>query len=137
MPVALPRKSIEIISRAVDQKKAIFDTVGDLKGVKLLWNLVLVAVYIRPERTTGSIIRPFDNVVEDLWQGKVGLMLKHGPKAYQDDEYNRFNGEKVEVGEWCAMRINDAWQCEINGVGCRVLEDSQIKMVIEDPTIVF
>jgi hypothetical protein len=138
MAMALPRRSVELISQAKDPKKTMMDLVGDISGVQLLWNLCLVAVYIRPERRAGSgIIRPFDNVIEDLWQGKVGLMLKHGPTAYQDDDYNKFKGQTVPVGSWCAMKINEAWQCEINGVGCRVLEDSHVKMIISDPNMVF
>jgi hypothetical protein len=134
MGVVVCRDYVEAVSQARDPKQAILTKVGDLQSVRLLWNFVLVAIYIRPEKTRGGILRPHENLMEDLWQGKVGLMLKHGPSAYTDGEYA---GQRVDVGEWCAMKIQDTWQCEINGVPCRVLEDFRIRMVLDDPNIVF
>ena len=137
MPVAVPRKTIELFSRAKDPKQAILSTVGDLSSVELMFNTVLVAIYIRPETTSGGIIRPDSNVAEDLWQSKAGLVLKLGPDAFVDDLVNHFNGQKVEVGDWCAFRIGDTWQLSLNNVACRLIEDTHIKMKLSDPSVVF
>lgn len=137
MPLAASSKIIELISNSKDVKKDIQRTVGDLNGVKVKWNMVLVATYIRPEKTAGGIIRPQTNVGEDEFQGKVGLVLKLGPMAYQDDEETQFQGEKVEEGEWAVYKVGEAWSVNINGYPCRLVKDSSIRMVVDDPSIVF
>src|ERR1700704_1529401 len=80
MPVVSANK-IEAISQAADPKKAILAAVGDLSKLEVFSDLVLVGTFIRNERTAGGIIRPGDNVKEDEYQGKVGLVLKTGPQA--------------------------------------------------------
>lgn len=140
MPVAVPRKTIELFSQTApaNLKKTIQNALGNhVDDIDVMFNMVLVAIYIRPERTSGNIIRPDSNVVEDLWQGKVGLVIKHGPDAFQDDEVSHFHGQKVLPGEWCAFRIGDSWQLNINDVPCRLIEDSHIKLKVRDPSVVF
>lgn len=140
MPLALPRRTIEIFSQAKDPesyKKTVFNILGDLSDVEVLYNAVLVAAYIRPEKTSGGIIRPGENVAEDVWQGKSGLVLKLGPNAFQDDENTRFYGQRVDRGDWCAFFIQDAKLLSIKDVPCRLIEDSHIKLKVKDPAIVF
>ena len=140
MPLALPRKTIEIFSQAKDPeayKKTVFGILGGLDDVEVLYNAVLIAAYIRPERTSGGIIRPTENVAEDVWQGKSGLVLKLGPNAFKDDEYNKFHNQRVDVGDWCAFFIQDAKLLSIKDVPCRLVEDSNIKLKVKDPSIVF
>jgi co-chaperonin GroES (HSP10) len=137
MALAASGRVIELISNSKDPKKDIQKIVGDLSGVQVKWNMVLVATYIRPSKTSGGIIRPDINVAEDEWQGKVGLVLKLGPMAYRDDEETQFNGEDVKIGEWAVYKVGDAWSVNINGYPCRIVRDSSIKMTVSDPGIVF
>lgn len=137
MALASSSRVIELISNSKDVKKDILKAVGDLSKIKVKWNMVLVATYIRPQKTAGGIIRPDMNVAEDEWQGKVGLVLKLGPMAYQDDEETQFQGEKVEVNDWAVYKVGDAWSVNVNGYPCRLIKDSSIRMVVDDPSIIF
>lgn len=137
MALASSSRVVDLISNSKDPKKDILKIVGDISGVNVKWNMILVATYIRPSKTAGGIIRPEMNVAEDEWQGKVGLVLKLGPMAYQDDEETQFNGESVSVGEWAVYKVGDAWSVNINGYPCRIIRDSSIKMTVSDPGIVF
>jgi len=140
MALALSDRVIENISKQntpEEFKKHIAKTVGDLSDVDVMFNMVLLAIYIRPEVTKGGIIRPTSNVQEDIWQGKAGLVLKCGPNAFEDDgEYN-FHGQKANLGDWCVFKVGDAWSIDIKGVPCRLVRDSNIRMKVKDPTIVF
>ena len=101
-----------------------------------MFNMVLLATYIRPNVTPGGIIRPDTNVEEDVWQGKVGLVLKLGPNAFVDDDDARFYGQKVELNEWCVYKVGDAWSVTIGNWPCRLVRDSSIKMKVKDPNMV-
>lgn len=137
MPLAASSRVIDLISNSKDPKKDILKMIGDLSKVRVLWNKVLVATYIRPSKTAGGIIRPDANVAEDEWQGKVGLVIKLGPMAYKDDEYTQFDGMAVAIGEWAVYNVGDARSVNINGYPCRMIKDSSINMTVEDPNIVF
>ncbi|MEN9931891.1 MAG: hypothetical protein RIS17_464 [Pseudomonadota bacterium] len=104
-------------------------------GVHLLRNRVLVATYIRPEKTSGGIIRPDQLREEDKWQGKAGLVLKIGPSAFDFEEIDEeiedelalaradhahpdvadiarraMNEHNVpQVGDWVFFRGSDTW----------------------------
>lgn len=137
MPLAASSKAIEFISNSKNPKVDIIKAVGDLSGVTIKFNWVLVGTYFRPEKTAGGIIRPQTNVGEDEWQGKVGVVLKLGSLAYQDDEDAHFSGERVEIGEWAVYHVGDARSININGYPCRMVRDSSIRMTVEDPNIIF
>ncbi len=138
MALVIPHRAIENVSRSADPKKAILDAVGDISGVDIMANEVLVGTYIRPEKTSGGIIRPTGNVQEDVWQGKVGLVLKWGIKAYQDDADYKFEEiDKIKPGQWAVFMIGDARAISIGGYPCRLVRDSNLRMRIQDPNIVF
>jgi len=138
MPLLMPRaaqENIERFSRALDPKKTILHAVGDVSGVDVMFNAVLVALYVRPEKTAGGIIRPHDNVQEDLWQGKVGLVVKVGADAFQDNEVNKFGDQRVEVGDWVGFKVGDSWPFLYNNVPCRYVIDTSIRLKLSDPSI--
>ncbi len=119
-------------------KKHVFDNLeAVLPDVEVMFNRVLMAIYIRPEKTRGGIIRPGLNVEEDAYQGKAGLVLQIGPNAFEDDgEYN-FHGQKAVVGEWYAFKVGDGWPISLGGFACRVVRDSALQVKVKDPSIVF
>lgn len=137
MSVVIPARAITAVSEAADPKKAIIEIVGDLSGVDIMYNMILVGTYIRPNKTKGGIIRPDVNVQEDTYQGKVGLVLKLGPDCFVDDDYTKFNGQKADVGEWCVYKVGDAWSVTVNGYPCRLMKDSNIKMKVSNPEVIF
>lgn len=127
--------TLEKLSRASNPKVALIAAVGDLSGIKLMANRVLVAIYIAPEKTQGGIIRATQTIREDIWQGVVGLVLKKGETAFKDEPETKtfFHGQSAEIGEWVVFRPGDAKRIQINGVDCRMVEDSLIDMTIADP----
>lgn len=111
--------------------------VGDLSGVEVFHNQVLVAMYMRPEKTKGGIIITDNTRAEDKWQGKVGLVMKKGPSSFVDDGSVSFHGVDVSVGDWVVFSHNDGWSVNINGAPCRMLQDVHIKARVASPDLVF
>jgi co-chaperonin GroES (HSP10) len=116
-----------------DPKKEILKAVGNIKDVEIYNNQVLVAVYIRPEKTMGGIIIPEQNRLEDKTQGKVGLVLKMGPDAFVDSSQQWFKDVHVDINDWVVFRPSDGWSLTVNNVLCRLLDDINIKGRIQHP----
>lgn len=117
-------------------KEEIKKAIGSLEGIEIFHNQVLVAVYIRPEKTKGGIIRPDytgGTRDEDKWQGKVGLIVKTGPEAFNDPTGTWFKGVTLGLDDWIIMRAGDGWSIVINGVLCRILDDTVIRGKVDDP----
>lgn len=119
-------KKIHAISQSTNPKLAIINAVGDISREEVLYDLVLVGTYIRPEKTAGGIIRPIDNVREDEYQGKIGLVLKMGPEV-----------TNFTVGEWIVYSIKDAWAITMNNTPCRLVPAERIRMKVSNPDLVF
>ena len=145
MTVTASRKLSDIASRSGnDPKGALLDAIGDISGFQVFQHYVLVGTYVRPETTKGGIIRPDRNLVEDRFQGKVGLVLKSGPIAFEDTELAKFGGQAPAVGEWVVFRPSDGFEMFFvdpstgrDGTPCRMLEDVHIKGRVEDPESVY
>lgn len=131
----LGAKKIETLAQADDPRRAILEAVGDLDKEDVLCDMVLVGTFIRHEKTAGGIIRPKDNVQEDEWQSKVGLVLKKGPYAWVEDE--EVKGDNARIGSWVAFNIKDGWPLQINDAPCRLIPYTRIRMRISDPNLVF
>lgn len=122
---------------AVDPRQEVLNAIGNLDNIKIFNNWVLIAVYKRPEKTAGGIILTDTVRKEDEYQGKVGLVVKKGPLAFVDDDRTSFGGQNVELGEWVVFRTSDGWSLDVNGVICRMLQDTQIRMTVDSPDVVF
>ncbi|MCV9940918.1 co-chaperone GroES family protein [Boseaceae bacterium BT-24-1] len=120
-----------------DPATALREAAGDLKGVELFHNQILVATYKRPERTAGGIILTDNTRKEDEYQGKVGLVLMKGPMAFKDDGHVHFHGQDVEPGDWISYRHSDGWALSVNGCHCRVLEDSHVRARVDNPDRIY
>lgn len=116
-----------------DPKELLMDALGSLNDIEIFNNKVLVAVYVRPEKTKSGIYIPDANRDEDKIQGKVGLVIKMGPEAFDDPNGNWFNGIKVNVNDWVIFRPSDGWSITINNVICRILDDTNIRGRIQFP----
>lgn len=136
MPVQSAQK-IEQISQAKDPKRGIIDAVGDVSGVEVLTDLVLVGTFIRSEKRESGLILPKEHLQEDEFQGKVGLVLKAGPLAFGDWEDDAERGQNAKPHSWVVFAIKDTWPCQINGVPCRVVPYDKLRMRINDPKMVF
>ena len=122
-----------------DPRGAVLRAVGDFSGIGVAAQQVLVASYIRPETTRGGIIRVDKALMEDRFQGKVGLVLKIGTLAFQDDSVNKFGGFSVQPGEWAIYRPSDGlelFHVADNGrdaAPIRLFADTSIVGKVDDP----
>lgn len=123
-----------------DPKQEILDKLGDLSTVEMARNEVLLAIYRRPEKTAGGIILTHNNLKEDVYQGKVGLVVKIGPGCV-------FPNIDIQLHDWVVVRPSDTWALDINGdpkalkqedfVPCRLVFDDHIRLRIANPSIVW
>lgn len=120
-----------------DPKESILRDIGDISGFELMNTQVMVAVYIRPEKTKGGIIMTSKSRDEDRYQSKVGLILKAGPSAFVDDEGKWFAGLNIKAGDWIVFRPSDGWNVTVNGVLCRMFDDTAVRMRIPHPDNVY
>lgn len=106
---------------------------GDISSVEVFNNQMLVAVYIRPQKTKSGIILTSQTTDEDRYQSKVGLVVKKGPKAFEDKSGEWFSGIKIHEDDWVVFRPSDGWSITVNGVLCRMIEDVNVKARIDHP----
>ena len=126
------------VAHDVDPREAILNRVGDLKGVEIFGADVMVAIYERPNKTKSGIYLTDVTVSEDRFQGKVGLIVKKGPMAWVDDENVTFRDEdRCDVGDWVFFRPSDGWQMLVNGVSCRMLDDTVVRGRVPDPDMIW
>lgn len=116
-----------------DPKDELFAKIGDLSGIEVYNNAVLVATYVRPKKTSTGIHLPDQYVQEDEYQGKAALIVKMGPEAFKDPDGRWFAGADIKVGDWVALRPSDGWSVSINGTPCRMLTDTSVRLKIDRP----
>ena len=129
----------------VDPREALLDRVGDLSGIEVFANDVLVAIYKRPEKTKSGIYLTDVTRGEDVHQGKVGLIISMGPLAFVDDENLKFRDEdRCHVGDFVWFRPSDGWRITLNTsasgvdtVDCRVVKDVSIRGRVSHPDLVY
>lgn len=124
-----------------DPKKLLMDkysrTVEDLS---IYGDSLLVAIYRRPEKTKGGILLSNEYLDEDLYQGKVGLVLKVGPYPADEMDLKWFNGRLPQVGDWVTFRASDGISFGLldNKGDCRFLKDRRsVWMVIPEPDMIW
>ena len=109
---------------------------GDVTGIELFTNQLLVAVYQRPEKTKSGIYLAGQTRDEDQYQSKIGLVVKKGPQAFVGGE-SGWQFADVNIGDWVIFRPSDGWATAINGVLCRFLVDTSIKGRVVSPDLVW
>lgn len=119
----------------IDPRIDLLQQLGDLKDFEVADNQVLCAIYKRPDggKTSGGIILTHKTVDEDQYQSKVGLIIKVGPKAYDDDYRAKYTDWSILLHDWIVYRASDGWSIGVNGVSCRMIRDTDTKMRIQHP----
>jgi co-chaperonin GroES (HSP10) len=133
-----------------DPKREILDKLGDLSHVEIAQNEVLLAIYQRPEKTAGGIILTAKTRKEDVYQGKVGLVVKIGTACVfkREDPYSGVKFDlPVALHDWVVVRPSDTWALDINGdadglqfedfVPCRLIRDAHIRMRVANPEVIW
>jgi co-chaperonin GroES (HSP10) len=116
-----------------DPAETIRKEMGDINDIEIFHNQVLVAIYIRPEKTKSGLYLSAQTRDEDKYQGKVGLIIKKGPTAFVDKDGEWFSGLDIKEGDWIVFRPSDGWNVTVNGTLCRMLDDMSVRARIENP----
>lgn len=122
-----------IMDHETNPASKLLNDLGDLSDIELFNNQILVAVYIRPQKTKSGIYLSDKTVDEDRHQSKVGLLVKMGPSAFEENDEGWFKGESFNLNDWLVFRPSDGWQITVNGTLCRILTDTQIKGRVKMP----
>jgi len=125
------------MEHAEDPKELLIKEVGDVNDIEVFNNQLLVAIYMRPQKTKSGIILSDNTRDEDRYQGKVGLVLKKGETAFVDPTGKWFVNADVSVGDWVYVRVTDGWSVNVHGVSCRMLEDTDIKGTLQYPDAIW
>lgn len=128
-----------------DPKTALLDALaGAADHIEIFHNAVLVATYIEPEQTQGGVFLPDKALQENRFQGKCGLVLKMGPRAFIDQPpHVLFGGIAPKEGDWVIVRPSDGLEMFLapagsrDGVSVRWFEDTQIKGRVPDPSMIY
>jgi co-chaperonin GroES (HSP10) len=122
-----------IMDHATDPKQKLLDDIGDISAFDIFNNQILVAVYIRPNKTKSGIYLSDQSREEDKVQGKVGLVVKKGPAAFVDETSEWFKDISVEVNDWVVFRPSDGWSITVNNVLCRIIDDTAVRGKVDVP----
>ena len=127
-----------------DPTEALIASMPEAAGqYEVFHNRVLVATYVRPEKTKGGIILADRTLAEDRFQGKVGLVIKVGPMAFVDSPIASFGGVTIEPGDWVTYVPSNGTEVffvDENGLDatpCRLIEDSNILGRTPDPALIY
>lgn len=123
MSVIQSSKIVEL-SQAKDPKKALVEAVN-VNDLEVPGENILVATYIRPEKTTGGIIRPESNIKEDEFQGNIGLVIKLGEGLELMDDL---------LHKWVIFGYTDGLRFRYDGVPCRIISVERIRATVKDPS---
>lgn len=128
---------LELDTDGDELKTEIMDSFGGaLDGVDVFKALVLVATFQRDRAAKGSkILTAGITKKEDVYQGRVGLVAKIGPLAFQDNKDVQFAGKRVDPGDFCFYTPADGKRMMVNGVECRLIEDVHIDGKVLDPYV--
>jgi co-chaperonin GroES (HSP10) len=117
----------------VDARTEHFARLGNIDKLEVCHNQVVCLIYRRPEQTQSGIILPDQNRDEDKYQGKVGLIVKMGPSAFQPNEQGWVWPGDIGIGDWVYYRASDGWSLSVNQQECRQLDDTDIRGRIDEP----
>jgi len=115
----------------------LMEKLGDISGIEVFNNQVLVAIYVRPEKTAKGIYLTESHRKEDEHQGKVGLVVKRGEQAFKSDA--KWKWPDLSCGDWVFFRASDGWPVTINRGGesanvlCRILDDVDVRGRVSHP----
>lgn len=132
------------------ERQEIIDKLGDLSHANVAQNEFLMAIYIRSNRTPSGLYMTDKSVKEDVYQGKVGLVVKIGDACKfvrTDEATGRSYGVPVKLHDWVVVRPSDTWALEINAkpkvlakedfLVCRLVYDDMVRMVVEYPGMIW
>jgi len=132
----LVRQALEVVHER-DPRGEIMEAVGPYLGdIEPLGASVMVVVYERPDRTKGGILLADSTREEDLYQGKVGLVVKLGNLAFVEDEQHVWGAVRPKLGDWVCYRVGDTFPFIVGKRTCRFVQDVNVRAILHRPDIV-
>ncbi len=131
------------MSRENDPKQELFDKFKDIQSnpdeYQVTGAKVLLGTYIRPQKTAGGIYLTEKYIDEDIWQGKVGLIMKMGPYPFEEEDKKFFGDWKPAVGDWVLFRPSDAFSANLLSKDghVRIIDRFKLIMKVPEPDIVW
>ena len=122
-------------------RKQVLDELGNLAGIRVTLNQILLAIYKPPEVTRGGIIRPDIVKAEDVYQGIAALVVKMGPHCFEQTSNMDFtwsDDDKVQVGDWVMFRRGEGFRVDVNKRECILMHSERgIKLILDRPDRVY
>ena len=104
-------------------KEHIWQQLGSLDGLEVFGRQVLVGVYTRPAFNTRSGLMFTEKEQRNDWyEGKVVLVLAHGPDAFKGTENwlkSTYPGDAPKIGDWLFQNANTGIQFSFRGDGAQ------------------
>jgi len=120
----------------IDPADTVRLAVGDVSQIEITGVQILVGTYLRPEKLKSGLILTDKIRDEDIYQGKVGLVLKVADGAFVDGLDAKFNAFKAKPGDWVFYRVADGFSMSINGHHCRLIEDVHVRGRVSTPDLI-
>lgn len=144
---------LKAVSEAEDQKQEILDWIGDASDDVILNDHILVATYARRQfvltKDGKKIWLSDEELIENRYQGKVGLLLKCGPDAFKYNgsfaNITKYQEESVEEyasrcslytpkpGDWVLYRSSDGYEAALRRAVVKIIPSECVKMIVKDP----
>lgn len=122
-----------------DPKTEIWDSLkGWLDDVEPTGADYLVCVYERPEGMAGtSLIMPStaSRLMEDKFQGFVGMVVKAGPNVANHEAFFR-DGKIPQIGDWVAFRVMDTSPFVCGERAMRMVQANFVRLILKTPDCV-
>ncbi len=107
-------------------KKEILEAIGDISKIEIFGQQLLIIPYVRPKVTASGIHIPDTSAKEDVWQGKVGLIVKVGPTAFKEGQEGQYGGRFPEIGEWIFHDVKACFMMHVRGTGGKGGRDGRL-----------
>ena len=146
----MPATALKPKSQPDSERQQILDKLGDLSHVKIAQNEFLMAIYVRSNRSPSGLYLTDKTVKEDVYQGKVGLVVKisdHCLFQRVDPKTGATYGIPVKLYDWIVVKPSDGLAMDVNAdpevlkrddfVTCRLMYDDMVRMVIDNPNTVW
>ena len=134
--------NVTALKQLPSTKEEIVAKIGKVANFDIFNTQVLVAKHIRPSVTKGGIHVPETVRNEDQFQGKVGLVVALGHRAFLNDD-----GEldakwfpedaRIKLHDYVVYRASDGLDMKVNGVDCKLLKDTSIRGKVSDPDMIW
>jgi co-chaperonin GroES (HSP10) len=131
---------IQMRGTANDAAKKLLSTIGDISGMEVLNDRILIAIYRHEGMTKGGLITSTKTEDESDYQGKVGLVLKIGPLVNAGDKAQT-RGAELRIGDWVVVNPSSGLSMNAGQHGSdrmiRMLVERDIHMRVNKPDLVW